>query len=118
VSWENICKPKDHGALGIKYIILFNESLVAKWRWSLFHQRELLWVWVLESKYKGWIGLCEWEVKACESNWWRDVKLVYGRDQPNWFDSLVKWNIGERRHTRFWENTRLRDKCLKVKFVR
>ena len=35
VSWENICKPKAVGGLGIKNLQKFNVALVAKWRWRL-----------------------------------------------------------------------------------
>ena len=35
VSWENLCKSKDEGGLGLKNIRKFNYALLAKWRWCL-----------------------------------------------------------------------------------
>ena len=57
VRWKDVCCPRSHGGLGIKHLKLFNETLIAKWRWHLFHQRITLWVDVLEAKYEGWRGL-------------------------------------------------------------
>ena len=42
VSLEKICLPKESGGLGIKDIRVFNEALLSKWRWLLFHQQDLL----------------------------------------------------------------------------
>ena len=33
VSWEDVCKPKEEGGLGIIDIRKFNYALLAKWRW-------------------------------------------------------------------------------------
>lgn len=44
VRWKDVCCPRSHGGLGIKDLKLFNETLLAKWRWHLFHQRNTLWV--------------------------------------------------------------------------
>jgi len=35
VKWTTLCKPKRKGGLGIKNIKLFNEALLAKWKWRL-----------------------------------------------------------------------------------
>jgi len=32
ISWDNICKPKLEGGLGIKHIDKFNNALLGKWR--------------------------------------------------------------------------------------
>ena len=58
MDWDVMCKSKDLGGLGIKNLKVFNEVLLAKWKWNLFHQRGNLWGDdVLASKYKGWQGL-------------------------------------------------------------
>ena len=52
----------------------------------MFHCRGNLWVRMLDSKYEGLKGLDEGGVKSCESIWWRDLKLVCGREHDRWFD--------------------------------
>lgn len=92
VRWETICNPREQGGLGVKDLALFNEALLAKWKWNMFHDMESLWVGVLESKCQGWKGLGEQVDNNCEFIWWRDLlKLVCGgSEENNWFDKLVE----------------------------
>ena len=53
VKWDNICKPKLEGGLGIKDLNLFSLALLGKWRWRLLHDRDSLWAKVLKAKYDG-----------------------------------------------------------------
>lgn len=50
-QWEDICKPKELGGLGIKDWGLFNKALIGKWRWRLLHEPNSLWSLVLRAKY-------------------------------------------------------------------
>lgn len=43
VSWKRICCPRSHGGLGVKDISRFNDALLAKWKWNIFHSKEALW---------------------------------------------------------------------------
>lgn len=51
IKWDNICKPKDLGGLGIKNLCWQNEALGAKLAWRLFIEREQKWAKVLYNKY-------------------------------------------------------------------
>lgn len=51
VRWEDICKPKEWGGLGIKDWGAFNKALIDKWRWRLLHEPNSLWGLVLREKY-------------------------------------------------------------------
>jgi hypothetical protein len=33
ISWDNVCKSKEDGGLGVKKLELFNLALCAKWKW-------------------------------------------------------------------------------------
>ena len=51
IKWENICKPKDLGGLGIKNLQWQNEALGAKLIWHLFKEREHKWAKIMHNKY-------------------------------------------------------------------
>ena len=93
MSWKTTCAPKNHGGLGVKDIAMFNEALLTKWKWNLFHDRGSLWVRVLESNYEGNISLSGEKLKSYESFWWRDFKLVCGGRSDGWFDNILEWTI-------------------------
>lgn len=52
VKWEKVCVPKRKGELGVKDLGFFNESLLAKWCWALFNDKDSLWKLVIELKYE------------------------------------------------------------------
>ncbi|XP_068498505.1 uncharacterized protein [Phaseolus vulgaris] len=74
-SWDNICKEKEVGGLGIRRIEHFNKALLAKWLWRLGSTEYGLWKEVLESNWNvvGW----EWNFS------WR-------RDWFEWEKSMVE----------------------------
>src|ERR1044072_4640785 len=50
VKWEEVCRHKDVGGLGVKDVVLFNKSLLAKWRWRALVGEDGLWVRVLQAR--------------------------------------------------------------------
>lgn len=84
----------------------------------MFHCRGNLWVRMLDSKYEGLKGLDEGGVKSCESIWWRDLKLVCGREHDRWFDGIVEWKIGDGKNTSLLEDAWCGDESLKYVFAR
>lgn len=69
VAWDDICKSKNGGGLGVKNLKFFNEALFGKWRWNLFHQEGGLWREVFISKYRGWQELVRERGLSNESLW-------------------------------------------------
>lgn len=77
VSWEDICRLKDKGGIGVRCLNNFNLALLAKWRWRLLVDRDALWRTILERRY----GCLVTAVISCESSarnkksslWWRDI---------------------------------------------
>jgi hypothetical protein len=51
LSWENICKPKSLGGLGIRSMEALNDSLLARLGWKMVSNQPLLWVDSLRGKY-------------------------------------------------------------------
>lgn len=44
LAWDNICKPKSLGGLGIRSMDFMNQSLLARLGWKLTSKQPLLWV--------------------------------------------------------------------------
>ena len=96
ISWDNICKEKEVGGLGIRRIEHFNKALLAKWLWRLGSTKYGLWKEVLESRY----GL-RWlsnsyvpKQNRFTSRWWVDLFKASISDQGiNWFNQNMVWKV-------------------------
>lgn len=51
VGWEEVCKPKKLGGLGITKIRDMNKALLSKWLWRFGIERDSLWRQVVAEKY-------------------------------------------------------------------
>jgi len=82
-SWENICKAKEEGGLGIKRIDLFNKALLAKWLWRMGSDEKRLWKDVIESKYGLWSQTNSFTPNQIryKSRWWNDLSKISLSDQ-------------------------------------
>lgn len=52
IRWENLCQIKEEEGLNIRDIEMFNEALLARWKWRLEVEDKLLWKNILEYKYR------------------------------------------------------------------
>ncbi|PNX62618.1 cytochrome p450, partial [Trifolium pratense] len=43
ISWDNVCKSKEDGGLGVKNLELFNLALCAKWKWRCLVDSSASW---------------------------------------------------------------------------
>lgn len=43
MAWDDICKPKRYGGLGINIIRDVNEALLSKWLWRFGQEKGNLW---------------------------------------------------------------------------
>ncbi|MCH98951.1 putative ribonuclease H protein, partial [Trifolium medium] len=104
VSWDDVCRPKNEGGLGVKNLKLFNLSLLAKWRWRLIVDPVSEFSKVLTAKY-GEVRkplLVAHNSKA--SLWWRDLATL-GRSRVgngDWILDLFLKKVGNERDTSFW----------------
>ncbi|XP_068461619.1 uncharacterized protein [Phaseolus vulgaris] len=120
-SWENICKAKEEGGLGIKRIDLFNKTLLAKWLWRWCSTERGLWKEVLESKYgaRGLLNSIAPKRNRYTSRWWNDLLKVNLFDQgDNWFNQNMTWEVGSGEKIKFWEDEWLANGQLKGRYKR
>ena len=50
VSWDDICKLKSDGGLGVKEVNKFNKALLAKWMWKFLLEKRALRVRIIKGK--------------------------------------------------------------------
>ncbi|GKB50431.1 putative RNA-directed DNA polymerase [Tanacetum coccineum] len=54
VAWEDVCRPKKEGGLGLRRLDEFNKALMISHVWKLISLKESLWVqWIHEYKIRG-----------------------------------------------------------------
>ena len=53
IKWDDICKPKAYGGLGVKNLRKWNDALLAKHVWNVFNNKNSLWVQWVKSNYIG-----------------------------------------------------------------
>jgi len=118
VRWENVCKSKEEGGLGVKDIKKFNRALLTKWKWRMMSEEKGKWKEILVSKYyNGTVS-----IQGCGKNhswWWSDLgKVCEEGEGEGWFRNHVSWKVGNGDKIMFWEDTWLGNNKLKFMFPR
>ena len=75
VKWEDVCRPKKEGGMGVRDVTKFNIALLGKWRWRLLVERDSLWVKVLCVKYGRGVS----SIIICGELWGMGVVCGCGR---------------------------------------
>jgi len=119
VAWHKVCESKDKGGLGVIDIRKFNLTLMGKWIWKRKSEKRSLWKNILDSKYDGWRGLRSQVQNYKESLWWRDIRKVWNLEEwGNDFEDRGRWEVGDGKEIRFWEDKWVDNVPLKHKFPR
>ena len=94
VKWEDVCKPKTNGGLGVQSIANWNKCLILKFIWNICQKNDTFWVrWIHFVMLK---GHSLWEVKiSSDCSWcWRKLLHLRHLAQP-W----IKIDIGNGKST-------------------
>ncbi|KAK3199433.1 hypothetical protein Dsin_022848 [Dipteronia sinensis] len=89
VKWENLCLPKACEGLGFKDIYLFNQALLAKQAWRIFHNQDSLVARILKSKYFKTDDFLQADLKIGRSHTWRSI--VWGKKL---LLQGLRWRVG------------------------
>ncbi|XP_073066025.1 uncharacterized protein [Primulina eburnea] len=101
VNWNQVCKPRDRGGLGLENIRLRNRALLGKWWWRCATERNSLWKKVVGSIY----GFHEngWDVRVARNatfkSPWKFISRSHSTCQTMIATVLKGGNI-----VRFWED--------------
>jgi hypothetical protein len=107
VSWDRICQPKTRGGLGIKNLEFFNSSLLCKWKWRCFNDKEAPWHELLIFRYGAFAenflyGEGKERLKK-SSIWWRDLWSLGGENDGGWFVNNISSVLGNGKEIGFWK---------------
>lgn len=100
VKWENLCRPKSWGGLGLKSARHINKVFMLKAGWQLISRKEDLWVQVVRSKYRcGNEIVPRMQVNKPGSNLWRGLCNVWEETQNN-----LVWRAGNGKSINVWSD--------------
>jgi hypothetical protein len=89
IKWNVVCLPKIKGGLGVRDVRVVNISLLAKWRWRLLFDDNVLWKELIKSKYGesvvGRVDLGDECKPWFVSLWWKDICSIGINFNQNWF---------------------------------
>lgn len=109
-KWISICKPKNHGGLGIINIEIMNQCLLTKWIQKIESGSEELWCKLVKAKYmKSGNFFCSGQKGT--SQFWKGLHKI---------KHLFKWGAEYRVHkgdkVRFWHDAWSGGVALKIQF--
>ncbi|GJS99190.1 RNA-directed DNA polymerase, eukaryota, reverse transcriptase zinc-binding domain protein [Tanacetum coccineum] len=88
VSWDNICKHKDQGGLGLKNLYVWNEVLLVKHLWNVAAKKDTLWVrWINVKILKG-RSIWEISTKSNSSMGWKNILRLREKERK-----CVMWKL-------------------------
>lgn len=103
IKWENICRPKKIGGLGIKNLMWQNEALGAKLAWRMFQNKESKWARILYNKYlnpNDPISLFRTKNPPQGSITWNFISKC-----RHLISKYATWDIGDGKNALFWEDS-------------
>jgi hypothetical protein len=109
-KWDILCRPIDQGGLGILDLQLQNKCLLAKWLVNLLNT-DVIWQTMLRNKHLRSKSFTQVEAKPYDSHFWRG--LMHIKDEVL---SLGSFDIKDGANVRFWDDTWIRDKPLKIQY--
>ncbi|CAN1845759.1 Putative ribonuclease H protein At1g65750 [Linum perenne] len=98
VNWENLCKLKELGGLGLRSARELNQAYLLKLAWGILKQPSELWVDVMLTKYftRTQNGLIP-RATTRFSSLWRGIKEVWP-----YLNMGLQWAIRSGKETKFW----------------
>ena len=109
VNWDEVCRPKQEGGLGIRPLRVMNEVLKTKWLWRFAKEDNAMWKNVIKAKY-GIDDLGWWSKMSSFSHgvgFWKSISASLER-----FKSLVHFEVKDGSRVLFWHDVWCGDRSL------
>ncbi|CAN1245063.1 Putative ribonuclease H protein At1g65750 [Linum grandiflorum] len=101
VSWDDVCRPKNQGGLGLRRAKELNDAYLIKLGWTLVSQPSVFWVRLLRAKYLKNGQLEVGTFRNCPSSaLWRGIRRVWDHVHKG-----IQVSVSSGRSTRFWHDS-------------
>uniref|UniRef100_A0A803PJL9 Uncharacterized protein n=1 Tax=Cannabis sativa TaxID=3483 RepID=A0A803PJL9_CANSA len=112
-AWEEVCRSRKEGGLGIGGLELKNKGMLMKWLWRFPLEENSLWHKVIVSRYEKANNFWDSKVgvRMSPKGSWRDISNLYSD-----YLELVCFKVGKGDRIRFWEDVWIGDTSLKSDF--
>lgn len=113
VCWQDICKPKDQGGLGVMNTKQMNIALMLKWVWRILTEEDskLLWLQLLKAKYP--VSDLFGSTPAGGSQFWHSIHKI-----KHLFKLGARFEPGDDSRVCFWTDLWTGEEPLSVRFPR
>nr|XP_017228424.1 PREDICTED: uncharacterized protein LOC108203774 [Daucus carota subsp. sativus] len=121
LAWENVCRPKEEGGLGLKLLEEKNASMLFKWWHRCFTERSKLWNKMLKNKYGThvWVdpGLVD-KNKNMSATFRNICRIGEGSSNNRLNARMLVWRVYNGEKALFWEDSWTGSSPLKVTYSR
>ncbi|VFQ98130.1 unnamed protein product [Cuscuta campestris] len=76
VKWEEVCRSKCEGGLGLKNLQVWNKACIMKLIWDIASKKDILWVKWVHSRYLKNKSIWSYENKPDDCYYWKKMMLV------------------------------------------
>ncbi|KAK7260043.1 hypothetical protein RIF29_25765 [Crotalaria pallida] len=100
VNWNDVCRPKLHGGLGLRHSRNTNTTYMMKLGWGLIVDKDSLWAQVVRNKYKCGNDLLPIvKRRHSESNVWKGIRKGWDSLHNN-----IIWRPGNGKTINIWHD--------------
>ncbi|GMQ00802.1 hypothetical protein CsSME_00047717 [Camellia sinensis var. sinensis] len=110
VNWQQVCKSKSNGGLGIRQARVQNLALISKLGWKLTINSDELWCKILKAKYLKDQSVSNWPNQRRASHTWKSIIRNEEVQSKN-----IKWNVGIGENIALWTDWWCGNQPLKLK---
>lgn len=112
LNWNQVCRPKNLGGMGITNLTILNKVLQCKWWWNLFKSPQNTWNILATALYRHNRPITLTSPQQQQhSEFWKSIQRV----KPL-FQSLIKFILGDGLNTSFWKDTWLFQTSIEDRF--
>lgn len=97
VRWDDLCRHKNQGGMGLKDLTLFNEAMLAKLAWRLLHDDSSLFYKVFKARFFPTGTILDAKDSVSASYAWKST--LKGRDV---IQKGALWRVGDGQQIRIW----------------